>query len=385
MLAMEERIALTIGEVRRFERAYTLTQADVDRGKVDNVATAEFVWTDGPQPLTGGDSAEATVFMAGALQLTKSADRTIVVVGETVSYTLALQNTGLGSALTANLVDTLPTGFAYVTGSARINGLPVEPELANGQLIWRAVSVAAVSTSNVVYQVVVGGAAGPGEHVNRAQGFDPATNVAVTEEAQAIVRIEAEAVFDCATVIGRVFDDRNGDGYFKDETGLGGVRLISANGLAITTDEHGRFSVPCADLPRDLGANFQLKVDEQSLPEGFVVTTENPRVVRVTAGMVTKMNIGATEAEVMRIRLTAAAFDNEGAPIGQLEAGLRDLVAALGARPATARISYALGSEETEAEALAHMQTVEESIRALMQPTGRVLLGVERRFETTGN
>jgi hypothetical protein len=31
------------------------------------------------------------------------------------------------------------------------------------------------------------------------------------------------------------------------------------------------------------------------------------------------------------------------------------------------------------------MQTVEESIRALMQPTGRVLLGVERRFETTGN
>jgi hypothetical protein len=221
--------------------------------------------------------------------------------------------------------------------------------------------------------------------VNRAQGFDPATEVAVTEEAQAIVRIEAEAVFDCATVIGRVFDDRNGDGYFKDETGLGGVRLISANGLAITTDEHGRFSVPCADLPRDLGANFQLKVDEQSLPEGFVVTTENPRVVRVTAGMVTKMNIGATEAEVMRIRLTAAAFDNEGAPIGQLEAGLRDLVAALGARPATARISYALGSEETEAEALAHMQTVEESIRALMQPTGRVLLGVERRFETTGN
>ncbi len=385
MLAMEERIALTIGEVRRFERAYTLTQADVDRGKVDNVATAEFVWTDGPQPLTGGDSAEATVFMAGALQLTKSADRTIVVVGETVSYTLALQNTGLGGALSANLVDTLPTGFAYVTGSARINGLPVEPELANGQLIWRAVSVAAVSTSNVVYQVVIGGAAGPGEHVNRAQGFDPATNVAVTEEAQAIVRIEAEAVFDCATVIGRVFDDRNGDGYFKDETGLGGVRLISANGLAITTDEHGRFSVPCADLPRDLGANFQLKVDEQSLPEGFVVTTENPRVVRVTAGMVTKMNIGATEAEVMRIRLTAAAFDNEGAPIGQLEAGLRDLVAALGARPATARISYALGSEETEAEALAHMQTVEESIRALMQPTGRVLLGVERRFETTGN
>jgi hypothetical protein len=116
-----------------------------------------------------------------------------------------------------------------------------------------------------------------------------------------------------------------------------------------------------------------------------VVTTENPRVVRVTAGMVTKMNIGATQAEVMRIRLTAAAFDNEGAPIGQLEAGLRDLVAALGARPATARISYALGSEETEAEALAHMQTVEESIRALMQPTGRVLLGVERRFETTGN
>ncbi|MDZ7906722.1 MAG: hypothetical protein U5N55_13860 [Cypionkella sp.] len=53
----------------------------------------------------------------------------------------------------------------------------------------------------------------PGNLVNTAQAFNAASGAAVSAKTQAVVSLLADPVFDCGTVIGRVFDDRNQDGY----------------------------------------------------------------------------------------------------------------------------------------------------------------------------
>lgn len=104
---------------------------------------------------------------------------------------------------------------------------------------------------------------------------------------------EAAPAFVCSDVIGKVFDDLNADSrQDQGEAGVPGVRLATVNGELITTDKAGRYHVPCAALPKDIGSNFLLKLDVRSLPTGYRVTTENPRVVRLSAGLMSRLNFG---------------------------------------------------------------------------------------------
>src|SRR5690606_8905431 len=104
-------------------------------------------------------------------------------------------------------------------------------------------------------------------------------------EARAAVEILAEHVFDCGDIIGRVFDDLDRNGYpDAGEPGLPGVRLATLKGWLVTTDRHGRFHVPCAQMPDPRhGANFIMKLDTRTLPTGYAPTSENPRSIRLTA------------------------------------------------------------------------------------------------------
>jgi len=129
--------------------------------------------------------------------------------------------------------------------------------------------------------------------------------------ASATVRVTPDPNFDCTDVIGKVFDDANRNGYQDEgEKGLPGVRVVTARGLLITTDDHGRFHVTCAVVPDEIrGSNFILKVDDRTLPTGYRITTENPRVQRVTRGKLAKFNFGATIHKVVRIDVANGVFE----------------------------------------------------------------------------
>ncbi|MFA5581228.1 MAG: hypothetical protein WDA25_04670 [Paracoccaceae bacterium] len=76
-------------------------------------------------------------------------------------------------------------------------------------------------------------------------------------------------MFQCASVIGRIFDDANHGGHMTGAEagrGLPNVRPLTPTGLAIHTDEHRRYNVPCATLPQSIGSNFMLRLDERTLP-----------------------------------------------------------------------------------------------------------------------
>ena len=81
---------------------------------------------------------------------------TPVVPGQTISYTVAVSNSGQANATGVSVTDAIPTGTTYVDGSADNGGT-----LSGGSLSW-SVDVAADSTVNLHFQVTVNGSDGNG-------------------------------------------------------------------------------------------------------------------------------------------------------------------------------------------------------------------------------
>jgi uncharacterized repeat protein (TIGR01451 family) len=400
-------ISLAVGETQTLVctgNTYTITPADVSAGTVELSGTVNGTSVSG-LVVSDDDAVVSPAFLLGGLNLTKTADRSQVNLGDIVSYTISITNDSTTLTTTTNIVDILPRGFIYQLGTAVLDGVATEPDASGRTLTWAGVVLAPGATSEVVFDVLVGGSVRPGNHDNIARAVSPLTGNAVSRDAIATVRVAAEPVFSCSTVIGRVFDDPNQDGYFNDEppvdrsaitdqtydagkyaispeaegeAGLPGVRLITPDGLAITTDQYGRFSVPCAALPADIGSNFMLKLDTRTLPSGYRLTTENPRVVRLTPGMITKLNFGAAAARVVRVDLAASAFaDNGTTPRAELVAALEALVTDIASTPAMLRISYQPGAGETDRLARQRMREVERVLRDLWPSEGRYQLNIE--------
>ncbi len=337
---------------------------------------------------------------------TKTADRTSAVFGETVNFTLSYTNNTSLTYADATFVDLLPAGMLYTPNSARVDGAAVEPTITGRRLEWDGALVPA-QTVTITLSARVVGDANIGTLINRTW-FEDENGDQISNTATAEITIEAEHVFDCTDVIGKVFDDRNGNGYqdapyrpVTDDTvydggkfaplpdpveysepGLAGVRLVAPDGTTITTDEFGRYSVPCAALPQSIGSNFILKLDTRSLPTGYRVTTENPRVERLTAGKFAKMNFGASIGNVVDIDLTATAFvAGQSTPSPALINGLDTALTQIKDRPSTLRLAYVRQAQETAISAQARLNAVEREIKRLWRGRGQYKLIIEKTIK----
>ena len=296
-----------------FSGTHLITVSDVATGAYSNQATLMATEITGGVLSDNGQNSGAatpkptvTPLQAAKPILTKVAKRSQVKRGEVVAYIISASNVNIGPF---QLADIMPPGFSYVGDSAQVNGVAVTPVINATTLTFNnliPLNTKIILTLNLTAQATLSS----GQFVNNARLIDPSTN-AVLAVAQATVEVIPEAVFDCSDVIGRVFDDANGDGYMQDgEKGLAGVRLATVNGTLITTDAQGRFHIPCAAIPDGaIGSNFLLKIDPRTLPFGYKITSENPRMVRLTRGKVTEINFGATKVHDVKVDLTGGAFD----------------------------------------------------------------------------
>ncbi|AKS45755.1 conserved repeat domain-containing protein [Octadecabacter temperatus] len=356
--------------------------------------------------ITSAVSATATV-IAGAdpdILAVKTVTPDRATVGQTVTYTMLFTNNLATDEANLTLVDAMPAGLTYTPDSATYNGAASpQPDVAGRTLTWPDVTIAAGETVTITVQARVSDG-GLGDIVNEAYVLDP-SGARVSNVASATLRLPVEAVFDCTDIIGKVFDDRNMNGYqdgviedrgITDQTydggkftvapiiepdgepGLPNVRLSTVDGTIITTDEYGRYSVPCAALPGDTGENFTLKLDTRSLPSGYQVTTENPRVIRVTAGTMARLNFGATIATVVDIDLMDSAFAPGSEEITPaLRQGVDQLVAALQEDPSVLRLTY-YRADESQQLARDRMDRLEALIRDRWRDTGAGRLPIER-------
>ena len=244
------------------------------------------------------------------LVVTKTTPKTDVMRGELVPYTISARNDYDPKLTDISITDLIPAGFQYKVGSGTLNGLRKEPTIAGRLLTWTGLTVEKGKPFKITLILIAGAGLGEGEFTNQAyaatQFGDPISNVAT-----ATVRIIPDPTFDCTDIIGRVFDDANRNGVPDEgERGLANVRLVTVRGQLITTDAEGRFHIACADVAdSDRGTNYILKLDERTLPTGYRVTSENPRVIRITRGKMAKINFGASLHRVVRLDIADSAFD----------------------------------------------------------------------------
>ncbi|MFL9709437.1 SdrD B-like domain-containing protein [Methylobacillus sp. Pita1] len=279
--------------------------------------------------------------MGGIIRIVKTTPLVNVVRGDLVPYTVTATSSVAINNIT--ITDRLPPGFKYRTGSASVNGVRIEPEVNGRDLAWANQTFSAGETKTFKLILVVGTGVGEGEYTNQAWAENALVSTLVSNIGSATVKVTPDPTFDCSDIIGKVFDDKNANGYQdQGEPGIPNARVVTARGLLVTTDAEGRFHVTCADIPNmDRGANFVMKLDERTLPSGYRVTTENPRDVRVTRGKMVKLNFGATVHRVVRLDLNDQAFVPDGIDLQpQWQEAFADMVKQLDGRPSVLRVAY---------------------------------------------
>ncbi len=347
----------------------------------------------GASPLTGASidwddaSVLATFDAAPALLplvVTKAADRSTIKIGEAMRYTVTITNPAQRMRNGLDIIDRLPPGFGYVPGTGTYEGVADEPLVSGRDLVWENRSLAPDETITLTLVARAGTATlGAETFINQAFVADRATGATISNVARAIVEFVPEPVFDCGEVIGKVFDDKDRDGYQDEgEPGLPGVRLATARGVLITTDAYGRYHVSCAMIPNaESGSNFLLKLDARTLPSGYRITTENPRVVRLTRGKITKLNFGASVNRVIRLDLTNAAFDANGTALDpQWAQGVEQLITLLGVEPSVLRLTYQLTGEDTDLAGERMRATSRLIADRWRERDGRYRLEIEQRM-----
>jgi uncharacterized repeat protein (TIGR01451 family)/fimbrial isopeptide formation D2 family protein len=286
-----------------------------------------------------------------AVAISKTSSLLNVTRSQLVPYTITVNNS-LGVPLQdMDIVDNYPAGFKYVANSARIDGVASEPVINGLQMTWPNQTLNAGEIRTIKMLLVVGSGVGEGEYVNLVQAINNRNGEPVSGQASATVRVIPDATFDCTDVIGKVFADNNMNGYQDDgEAGIPSARVVTARGIEAKSDKHGRFHITCAVVPNeDRGSNFIIKLDERSLPSGYRVTTENPRVERATRGKMLKFNFGAAIHRVVRLDMADAVFEPNSTEIRpQWLSRVSLLMEKLVEAPSVLRLAYMADVEDED-------------------------------------
>lgn len=299
--------------------------------------------------------------------VSKTTDTPRLVRGDAARYSVDISNNGTLNYAALRFEDVIPQGMTYIVGSAQLNGRAITAQREANRISFDNIALPIGSTATLTYSTRIGANVELGRKVNSAFMTTQSEQV-LSAVSSAIVDIVPEPIFDCAEVIGRVFRDTNRNGIQDNgETGLAGARIATATGTLITVDEFGRYSVPCAELPdSQIGTNYILKVDERSLPAGAFLTTENPKVARLTAGKATQFDFGVAAPRSVEIDLDRFAFVGETSQLSpELEAGLRQLAVSLADEPSILQLSY-YSEGENRALVSQRLDAIESRLQTLM-------------------
>jgi large repetitive protein len=360
--------SLDVGEVITLRFDVVFDPGDAAPGAAfNNTVTGKTTFGSGAAITAATRTSVAPIaFVANTpLMVSKVSPKTDITRGDLVPYTITVRNGGAVARTGVTLVDNIPAGFKYRVTSATIDGVAREPVINGRMLSWPNVTVTPAKPLVLKIILIAGAGIGMGEFTNEGWVADAAGAV-LSNVARATVRMIGDPTFDCTDIIGKVFDDHDRSGYAEEgKRGIANVRLVTVRGQLITTDAEGRYHIACADIPEsDRGTNFILKLDERTLPTGYRMTTENPRVIRITAGKMAKINFGAAITRVARLELADAAFEPGSTRLMPKWAeGLPRMLDSLKSEKSVLRIGYRRRVQDDTALAEARVKALADAIR----------------------
>ncbi len=304
------------------------------------------------------------------LEVVKTTPYRDVSFGDLVPYEITITNNDTFGRDRLIYLDRMPNGFDYAPGTASINGVAEEPVVVGNQITFPNRNLAPNETITINLVLVVGSGVNEGEYTNRASVISTGRGTVLSNIGEATVIVGPSPVFDCSELIGKVFDDQNLNGYQDHgEPGIPDVRVVTVKGEIVTTDEHGRYHIACAEVPNSqIGSNYILKLDPRSLPTGYRITTENPRVVRLTRGKMTKLNFGAAKPRVVTLDLSAAVFQPHSPLMHpNMQPNIAQLMGVLKQNQSLLRINYHAVPGEPKALANERLKLVSDHMNYLWE------------------
>ena len=198
------------------------------------------------------------------LQLRKTAGQQIATTGDFVQYTLTLANASEAGTFSAvRVVDRLPPGARFRSGSLRLNGVRIaDPVIAadGASFTYTQPSLAVGESIELRYVVEFTVAMrGLKDAINTAQAFAPG-NVR-SNEARSLVRMNEELFSQKGFIVGRVFEGAC-DSEGREDAGVAGIRVYLEDGRYGVTDEGGRFHFEGLEP-----GTHSVQLDKLTLPE----------------------------------------------------------------------------------------------------------------------
>ena len=231
-----------------------------------------------PSSACAKNSARVTQAGAGTatLFLQKTASISTAELGDSVMYTLMLEHkAGLPQSGT-KIVDTLPLGFKYISGTVKMTRAGSVSTTSSGDASVGLSGVGPVLNFNIgdmvegdsvklTYRVRLAVGSQQGTGINRATATTDSGSR--SNEARAVVKVTNGVFAQEGCVVGKVYLDCNQNGIQDqqdgDEPGVGGVRLYMEDGTFMVSDRQGKYSICGVQA-----STHVLKVDKTTLPAG---------------------------------------------------------------------------------------------------------------------
>ncbi len=200
----------------------------------------------------------------GGLLLQKTVSQTEASAGDFLQYRLTLANSSATAASNTTVVDRLPLGMRYRSGSLHVNGVKIaDPaQSSDGRtLTFDIGTLAAGKSVQINYVVILGASVVPGTAVNTANASANA-GALVANQAQVGVTIRDPLFSGRFTIIGRVFDGDCSTPW-EQLKGVPNVRVMMEDGTYVITDKDGQYHFE-AVRP----GTHVVQMDLDSLPAG---------------------------------------------------------------------------------------------------------------------
>ncbi len=268
------------------------------------ISTTDTATTETP---TNNNAASVTTTLTqqNDVGVTKSGP-TSSVAGATVTYTMNVTNNGPSTATSVSVVDTLPTGAVFVSGTSLI-GTTAAGTVASGANNTANVTIPTLAPGETAIVTILATAptTAPSNVTNTVTVTAANDNVATNNTATAATAITAPAV---ANLSGRIYVDSNNDGTGQTtEPGVSGVTVTltgteTNGGAAVnrttTTDTSGNYTFA--------SVNQGTYTVNSGSPNDFNFRAANPGTTGGTAGtrQISAINLAGTNSATNNVGFT---------------------------------------------------------------------------------
>src|SRR2546425_645106 len=258
-----------------------------DPGRADALETGN----NPADPADDDPTLTAPVFLGDVLRVAVSSDTPAARRGDFVLYTITVTNPTALAVANVELSDRLPVGMQMVAGTLSLCSPACVAQPDPALAIPRLIPIGTINSGQTItlsYRALVNTGALLGDLVTEVGAQDTAAQ-RLSAPAHNNVALLEDPEFDLGTIVGKVFDDKDGNGVQgMGENGVGGVMVAMEDGVVAITDANGMYHI-AAVRP----GNRLVKVNTHTLPPNDGLTVPEAQTVTLTPGLLAKVNFGA--------------------------------------------------------------------------------------------